>query len=121
MKAAELTSRLRFLNASRLEGPAGDVADVALESGSGETLGTLAGVLIDPPARRVRYFVVEKAGWLRRRQYLIPSDCPARVDRGALRLDLDAGDLAGLQEFDRAAVPSYSAEDTVDAMFGRVA
>lgn len=121
MKAAEHSSRLRFLKASQLEGPAGDLAGVPLESGSGEALGTLAGVLIDPPARRVRYFVVERPGWLRRRHYLISTDCPARVESDTLRLDLDARDLSTLEEFDRHTVPPFSDEDTVDAMFGRVA
>jgi len=115
MQAANAT--LRFLNASRLEGPSGDLAGVPLESVEGEPLGTLAGVLIDPPARRVCYFVVEKPGWLRRRQFLISSDCPARIEPDALRLDIDPGELAALDEFDSRAVPPFSAEDTVDAMF----
>lgn len=119
MKAATDTARLRFLAAARLESPAGDLDRVALHDAAGEPLGHLAGVLIDPPARCIRYFVVEKPGWLRRRVYLIPSDCAARMEPEALRLELGPGELGSLEEFDSREVSPFSIEDTVDAMFGR--
>lgn len=124
MKKRERESRLRFLHASRVDSPAGDLGSLQLQSHTDEPLGTLNGVLIDPAARQVRYFVVETPGWFRSRQYLVPIDCTAKVepDRRTLRLDLEAGDLETLDEFDSRAVPEFSEEDTVAAMFaGRVA
>lgn len=112
-------SQLRFLEASRVGSPAGDLGSLQLHSQADEPLGTLNGVLIDPAARQVRYFVVETPGWFRSRKYLVPADYTAKVEpeRRTLRLDLAADDLQTLDEFDGRAVREFSDEDTVAAMF----
>lgn len=114
-------SRLRFLHASRVDSPAGDLGSLQLHSQADEPLGTLNGVLIDPGARQVRYFVVEKAGWFRNRKYLVPANLTAKVEseRRTLRLDIDSEDLQELDEFDSRAVCEFSDEDTLEAMFAR--
>jgi uncharacterized protein YrrD len=83
-------------------------------------LGTLDGVLIDPSERRVRFFVVQTQGWLRKRKYLISAETPAKVetDGTTLRLDIDGDDVAR-DEFDSRAVRKFSDEDAVEAMFAR--
>jgi hypothetical protein len=112
---------LCYLNAANVQSPAGELADVDLRSPDDEPLGTVEGVLIDPAERRVRYFVVESPGWLRRRHYLLPADAPARVeaDRKTLRLDVKPDELARCPEFDSKSVRQFSEDDAITAMFAR--
>lgn len=116
-------SRLCFLAASRVGSPVGDLGSIQLQTLGNEPLGTLSGVLIEPAARRVRYFVVEKEGWFRRRTYLVSADCPAKVEPGGnrIRLDVAPEDLRSMDEFDRSGVREFSEEDAIEAMFARVA
>jgi hypothetical protein len=113
--------KLRFLEASRVGSPAGDLASLQLHTEADEPLGTLDGILIDPSERRVRYLVVERPGWFRTRRYLVPTECVAKVerDRKLLRLDVDPADLHALDEFNRSKFREFSDEDAVDAMFAR--
>ena len=112
--------RLCYLNASKVRSPLGNLAALKLESDGQQRLGTLDGVLIDPAERRIRYFVVEKPGWFRSRRYLIPTDCPARVelDRNALCLELEPHDLASYDDVVDSVHP-FSDDDLVDALFAR--
>jgi len=112
-------SGLCFLKASRVDGPTGDLGGLQLHGQSDETLGMLNGILIDPAARRVRYFVLETPGWFRSRKYLISTECLAKVERNALRLEIHADDLSSLDEFDSRSVRDYCEEDAVEAMFTR--
>ena len=54
-----MNSNLRYLAASRVDTPVGDLHDVVVLSPSEEQLGTLSGVLVDPHERRLCYFIVE--------------------------------------------------------------
>ena len=122
MKAKTIgESRLRFLHASRVDSPAGDLGSLQLHSQANQPLGTLNGVLIEPSARQVRYFVVETPGWFRNRRYLVPADCAAKVEEegNTLRLDIEPDELPNLDEFDSQSVREYSDEDTIEAMFAR--
>lgn len=112
-------SRLRYIDASNVLCRAGGLAQVDLVGAGDEKLGHLNGVLIDPVAGTLRYYVVESPGWLNRRQYLLPTDMPARVDPDgrSLHLDIDPGYMKECETFERASVPMYSAEDAVDHMF----
>jgi hypothetical protein len=115
--------RLCYLDASRVESPAGDLGRLRIETGSDQPLGSLDGVLIDPSERRIRYFVVKSDGWFNRRRYLISTDCLAKVEpeRNTLRLDVEPEDLHRLDEGDRAAIREFSEEDAIEAMFAHVA
>lgn len=114
-------SALRYVAATRVIGPAGEVAPVELRGARNETIGNLDGLLIDPVERRLRFFVVQSSGLLRSRRYLLPSDCSAQVDAGgrALRVAVERSDLARCQEYRSSSVPTYSDDDVVDAMFGQ--
>ena len=114
---------LRYLKASRVGSPAGDLGGMHIETDADERLGSLGGVLIDPTERRVRYFVVESPGWFRRRRYLVSTDCVAKVEpeRNTIRLDVTSDALESLEDFDGAPIREFSDEDTVEAMFPRVA
>ncbi len=111
--------RLCYLDASRVAGPAGDLAGFKVETPAEKSIGTLSGVLIDPAEARVRYFVVDKSRWLRGRKYLIPTDCPVCVERerNTLRVHVEPGDIARLDECEDFTIEPMSDEDMVDAMF----
>ncbi len=115
--------RLRYLKASRIASPAGDLGGMRVETETDERLGSLGGVLIDPSERRIRYFVVESPGWFRPRRYLVSTDCVAKVEpeRNTIRLDVTPDDLESLEQFDGTPIREFSDEDTVEAMFARVA
>jgi hypothetical protein len=111
--------RLCYLEASRVESPAGDLAGATVETTGEEKLGTLDGVLIDAPERRLRYFVVRTPGLLRRRRYLLPADVPIQVEpeRHRLRVDAYEADIELADEFDEQTVRRFSLDDAIAAMF----
>jgi hypothetical protein len=118
---ADNNLRLCYLEASRVAGPGGELAGFKVETPAQKSIGTLSGVLIDPSERRVRYLVVDTTRWLRGRTYLIPSDCPARVEpgRNTLRVDVEPGDMSRLDQCDDFTIQPMSDEDMVEAMFAR--
>ena len=111
-------SALRYLEADHVEGPVGKLGRLELCTVDDEKLGVLDGVLIDPAARRVRYFVVKSNGWLKRNRYLLPADDVAHVEAGHRILRIEAPAVALPREkFDAASVPAFSDEDVITAMF----
>jgi hypothetical protein len=118
---ADNNLRLCYLEASRVAGPGGELAGFKVETPAQKSIGTLSGVLIDPSERRVRYLVVDTTRWLRGRTYLIPSECPARVEpgRNTLRVDVEPGDMSRLDQCDDLTIQPMSDEDMVEAMFAR--
>ena len=115
--------QLCYLEASKVEGPDGDLAGLTVQTQADETLGTLDGVLIDPLQRRLRYFVVETRGLLRRKRYLLSADVPVSVEpeRHRLRVDAANDDVPLSDEFDARTVRAFSSEDAIDAMFSSTA
>jgi hypothetical protein len=111
-------SGLCYLQADNVELPAGTLAGLRLCSPDDQSLGALDGVLIEPSTRRVRYFVVKRAGWLRSSRFLLPLETPAHVDRerNLLRVEVSADDLPR-ENFDADTVRPFSDEDVVTAMF----
>jgi hypothetical protein len=114
-------SRLRYLEAARLQTPAGELDHVELLGTNEQALGNLDGVLIDPVERRLRFYVVARPGLYRSRRYLLPSDCAAQMDHDgrSLRIDLDATGLARCEEFETSSVLRYSDEDLIGSIFQR--
>ncbi len=109
---------LRYLDGTAIECPAGKLEGLSLVSKDDEALGLINGVLIDPQTRQVRYYVVEPARFFNRRRYLVPADTPAVVlqeDR-ALRVELPFESIER-QRFDARAVPRFSDDDLLTAMF----
>jgi hypothetical protein len=112
-------SALRYLEASRIESPAGDLGALILRDEHDQAIGNLEGVLVDPVERRLRFYVVGSRGRLRARRYLLPVECAAQMDCEArsLRVDLDAADLADCEEFESSSVPRYSDDDLLVSIF----
>ena len=113
--------QLCYLEASKVEGPGGDLGGLAVETQSDKTLGKLDGVLIDPAERRLRYYVVATPGLFRSRRYLLSADVPVRVepDKQRLRVDAPNADVNLSDEFDLRTVRPFSSEDAIEAMFSR--
>jgi hypothetical protein len=112
------TDGLCYLPARDVEIPAGTLAGMDLCGSDDQKLGTLDGVLIDAAERRVRYFVVESQGWLGKKRYLLSADETAHLEpaEGVLRVDVDAED-PWRYAFDADAVPVYSEDDLMSALF----
>jgi hypothetical protein len=111
-------TRLRHLDAARVDTPVGNLGHISVLSPTEGSLGELEGVIIDPNERHVRYYVVESRGWLKTRRYLVP-DAPVRLDpdRKALHLELEADDLSQLPELQDDEFPPFTDDDFVTALF----
>jgi hypothetical protein len=109
-------SELSYLDATKVESPAGRLSDLALVSTEGERVGRIAGVVIDAAARRVRYLDVQSAGW-RRRHYLVNAEHLAQVDPEQKVLRLLDSDIAEVPNFDRTALHHFSDDDLLAAVF----
>ena len=110
---------LRYIGAGNLTTPFGPLDGARMIGAADYTLGRLDGVLVDPRERQVRYFVVER-GWLPRRHYLLSAEA-ARVEREekALRVDVDQDELNHLPQIHPNALPAFSDDDLIGAMFFR--
>jgi hypothetical protein len=115
-----MTVDLRFLGAEKVAGPAGSLAGLELCSRDHERVGTIDGVLIDPLARRVRYFVLRLAD--QPIHWLLGAETPLRIEAEprlgwieSSRADLD------LEPYEPDEAPPFTAEDAVTAMFARPA
>jgi uncharacterized protein YrrD len=113
---------LCYLEAQNVEIAAGKLADLEVCSRDDEKLGGVDGVLIEPSARRIRYFVVKSPGWFRKGRYLVPVEDLARVetDQQVLRIETSAADV-GREAFTPDAVRPFTDEDVVTVMFAPTA
>lgn len=112
-------STLRYVSASQVRCRAADLSGVDLLGRDNEKLGSLKGLLIDPASCRLRFYVVEAAGWLRSRNCLLPTETPACVDAEGkvLHVEADRDDLKHCETFERSSVLPYSDEDLVRGIF----
>jgi hypothetical protein len=115
----ESDDALRFVDADKVETPAGRLHDFVLISPTDAKLGTLDGVIVSPHERQVRYYVVKAGGWFYgHRRYLLPAT-PARLksERHALQVDLEPEDLNQLARTDLHQFASFCDTDLVDTVF----
>jgi hypothetical protein len=107
---------LCYLSAQHVARPGGTLAGLELCNSEHESVGTVDGVLIDAPERRVRYFVVE----LRPSAHaLLPIDEVVQVDSDGGVPRLEAGPGARLLQFDPQTVRPFSPDDALTSMFPR--
>lgn len=107
------TTPLRYLDASRVDGGGYRLEGLPIRGDDEQTLGSLVGVIVEPRARRLRYFVVNAPA---NHNCLVPAGA-MHLDRGEGILRLIAIDRSEWQECDVSAFREFSAEDAVDAMF----
>jgi hypothetical protein len=112
------TSELSYLDASKVQSPAGVLSELDLLSPEGQLLGNIVGVVVDAAARRVRYLSVRTRGWLGRRQYLVQFDEVAEVegDRKAVRLRANLREVA-VRDLDAQHLREFSDDDLMAALF----
>ena len=110
------TETLRYLDAEQVEHPSGTFAGHMLCSQDDEKLGAIAGMLVEPATRRVRYFVIERSGMLKRRRYLLAADS-SPVLRAVDRKLCVLADVDDLERFDARLIERFSDEDAITAIF----
>ena len=99
-------SQLRFIEAERIETPAGRLEGAVVETPK-EKLGKLDGMLVDPIELRVQYYVIESSKDAEPpKHYLVPSTL-TRMDRQrrALELDLENDEI---ERFDDVAPDTFT-------------
>jgi PRC-barrel domain len=112
---------LRYLDARKVQSPAGTLADLELCSRDNQNLGTVEGVIIEPARRRVRYFVVKRGGWLAKDRFLLPVESLACLEsERVLRID-DSSAEVSRRAVDLGQIPRFSPEDVVTAIFAETA
>jgi len=109
-------SELSYLDATRVQSPAGVLSDLQLVTADGKRVGNIAGVVIEAAARRVRYFDVQAAGW-RRRHCLVDADQLAQVDADRKELRLLLSDMTEVRELDLSGLHRFSDDDLLAAVF----
>jgi hypothetical protein len=117
---AQATEQLRYLDAASVRHRSGTLAGVCVCTEADQPLGSLDGVLVEPAARRLRFYVVTRQELPSAERYLVPAAAPTVLDadRATLRVDVDPADLRPL---DADAVRPFSEEDLVAVMFSRPA
>ena len=113
-----METKLRHLDAAKVETPMGTLAHIPVLSPSTGSLGQLEGIIIDPSERHVRYYVVESKRWMKTHRYLLP-DVPMRLDPDcrALHVDLERDELSNFPELEEDDFPQFSDDDLISSMF----
>jgi hypothetical protein len=107
---------LCYLSARHVARPGGTLAGLELCNSEHESVGTVDGVLIDAPERRLRYLVVELRPSDRA---LLSVDEVVHVDSESGVPRLEAGTGARLLPFDLRSVRPFSPDDAVTSIFAR--
>jgi hypothetical protein len=112
------TESLRYLEANAVDCPTGKLEGLSVISQDDEALGVVSGVLIDPVTRQLRYFVVRAARLFNRRRYLVSADAPAVMltNDKTLRVEQPFDNIER-HRFDSRAVPRFSDDDLLTALF----
>src|SRR5215212_9314063 len=102
-------TRLRHLEAARVQTPVGSLDHIPVLSPTTGSLGQLEGIIIDPTERHVRYYVVESHRLFKTHRYLLP-DAQMRLDPDckALHVDIEANELSNMPELDDEEFPPFS-------------
>jgi hypothetical protein len=115
---AAMDTQLRYIDAGNVNTPAGRLGHAPLVTPSNESLGSLDGLIIDPGARKVCYLVVKSPGLITSRHYVVPLTA-GRLDRDrhAVELDVEDDDLTQFDQVELDALPQFSDDDLLNAMF----
>jgi hypothetical protein len=116
----EPNAALRFIEADRVETPAGRLNGFTVVSPTDAQLGTVDGVVIDPSERQVCYYVLKTSNRFLTHRYLIPL-LPARLEAAhhTLHVDLEPDQLSNFPLARPQSFPRFSDADVVEAMFAK--
>ena len=85
MTTTQYSSRLRFVDAGKLDDPDVKLDHLSVYGWGHEKLGNLDGFIIDTPSGAVQYAVMKGGGWFNSKRFLLPIGHIDRLDReGAL-------------------------------------
>jgi hypothetical protein len=91
-----------------------DFHSLTVETRDHRPLGHLAGFVVDPVGRQLRYLVLETHRWFKSARRMVPLPVAwLDVSDQTLRVDLDEGALRGSHDFDRAKIRELSSDDLV--------
>jgi PRC-barrel domain len=90
MEHAWSNSRLRYVDAGKLQHSRVDFEGLDVRSAAGEKLGDVEGFVYDAASSRPYYIVVDSGGWFTSRQFLLPIG-HAALDSDARALITDVG------------------------------
>lgn len=108
---------LKYVDAAHVKGDGSCLSGLHIEAGADRQLWELDGLIVEPGARRLRYFVVD-AGEGR---YLMPFDTICfDPDHQALRVIAEP-DPSSWEAFDPDAYDEFGDEDLVTALFAHPA
>jgi hypothetical protein len=115
---ASAEARLRYISASRVETPVGHLDELDVLNHGQPNAGTVAGIVVDPAERQVRYLVVKSVRRFRTRHVLLPLN-PATIDaeHKTLNLDFEPDDLDELTDGPAKTFPPFSDDDLLVALF----
>lgn len=111
-------SRLRYVDASHVEATDLDLAGFDVITEAGKRLGEFDGLIVDPPARRIHFLVVQRGSLFGQRRVLVPMSV-ARLDRDHRAVEVDVTSSADCPAFDAEEFAPLSDEDMLAALFGR--
>jgi hypothetical protein len=107
---------LRYLEAARVESDGVRLGGIAVEVPGLGRIGNIDGVIVEPGARRLRYFVIATED---RRRYLMPLE-PMRLDTLHPAVEVvSRAEPEGWTEFDPQAFDEFDDNDLVAALFSR--
>lgn len=108
-------SDLRYLEPERAAIRGEGCEGMTIRASGGQDLGRLQGFVVDPAARRLRYFVVKTSGMLGRTK-LLPI-AAARVDVNDHVIEVDEYEFRGSRPFSPTMYPTFSDDDLLTALF----
>lgn len=112
MPQTTFASRLRYLAAADVDDTVVDYDGLPVVGADGEGLGEVDGFIVDAPATRLLYVVVDPRGWFRSRRLLIPvGHASLSADRRALALDVTRAALARYPAFDEDGFQQLSDDE----------
>lgn len=111
-------SSLRYLSADNVRCSDGKLSGFQVCTDDARPIGRVQGVLIDPSERRLAYLVIDAPGRFTRRRLLLRPDEGTVVHDESKMLQLaTASDDLQVEAFSRRAVPDFSDEDLLAALF----
>ncbi len=113
METTTYASRLRYLDADDVDDDVVDFDELDVRGYGDEKLGAIDGFIVDIPAARVLYAVVDSGGWFKSRRFLLPVGHVTRIDRdaGALRVDISREAIRQYPSFDEDRFREFSDDD----------
>lgn len=115
MNAPSDVQDLRYLEPERVMVAGDDCTGMTVRDAHGRRLGRLDGFVVDPPARRLRYFVVKPSGWKAATRLVPITAARVNVDDRAIDMIDESADTG--EPVPNVEYPSFSDDDLLAAIF----